>query len=132
MSKDDYAVGYAKPPKSGQFKPGQSGNPKGRPKGVKNLKTDLLEELQGTVPVKQGGKTRHLTRQRAMVKSMVRKAILGDPRATHLVVSMMANLMTDDASNGKADLSQTDRDILEAYQKQILDEAKSARRGRRD
>ncbi len=40
-----YDVGYRKPPKHTRFKPGQSGNPRGRPKGTKNLKTDLIEEL---------------------------------------------------------------------------------------
>ncbi len=33
-------VGYCKPPKRTRFQPGQSGNPRGRPKGTKNLKTD--------------------------------------------------------------------------------------------
>ena len=42
---DEYDVGYKKPPKRTQFKPGQSGNPRGRPKGTKNLKTDLAEAL---------------------------------------------------------------------------------------
>jgi hypothetical protein len=41
----DYDVGHAKPPKHTRFQPGQSGNPRGRPKGTKNLKTDLIEEL---------------------------------------------------------------------------------------
>jgi hypothetical protein len=40
----DYQVGYGKPPKHTQFKPGKSGNPQGRPKGTKNLKTDLIAE----------------------------------------------------------------------------------------
>ena len=31
---DDYEVGYGRPPKSGQFKKGQSGNPKGRPRNA--------------------------------------------------------------------------------------------------
>ena len=44
-SKSDYEVGYRKPPKHTRFKPGQSGNLRGRPKGTKNLKTDLMEEL---------------------------------------------------------------------------------------
>ena len=41
----DYDVGYKKPPKHGRFRKGRSGNAKGRPKGGKNLKTELMEEL---------------------------------------------------------------------------------------
>ena len=38
---DEYEVGYGKPPKDSQFKKGESGNKRGRPKGVKNLKTEV-------------------------------------------------------------------------------------------
>ena len=51
-----YEVGYRKPPKATQFKQGQSGNPHGRPKGTKNLKTDLIEELGEHITLSEGGK----------------------------------------------------------------------------
>src|ERR1700742_2968486 len=47
-------VGYKRPPKHTQFRPGQSGNPKGRPKGTQNLKSDLREELGEIVRVREG------------------------------------------------------------------------------
>lgn len=38
-----YDVGYGKPPVATRFKQGQSGNPKGRPKGAKNKRSALFE-----------------------------------------------------------------------------------------
>jgi hypothetical protein len=46
-----YEVGFAKPPKSGQFERGKSGNPKGRPKGSKNFATVVLRECRQRVRV---------------------------------------------------------------------------------
>jgi hypothetical protein len=53
----EYEVGYGKPPKSTRFQPGQSGNPRGRPKGTKNLKTDLIEELHETIEIREGNRS---------------------------------------------------------------------------
>ena len=43
MANDSYEIGYGKPPKHIQFKKGQSGNPKGRPKKPKNLAALILK-----------------------------------------------------------------------------------------
>jgi len=43
----EYSIGFKKPPKHARFKPGQSGNPKGRPK-----KTDTMADvLQKSLPL---------------------------------------------------------------------------------
>lgn len=75
------AVGYKRPPVHTRFKPGQSGNPRGRPQGRRNLKHDLEAELSERITLRDGDRTIRLTKQRALVKSTVARAIKGDPRA---------------------------------------------------
>src|SRR5205814_10151941 len=63
---EDYKIGYTRPPEATRFKKGQSGNPRGRPKNVRNLKTDLTEELQSRISVVIQGKKKTISKQRAM------------------------------------------------------------------
>ena len=88
-----YEVGYRKPPKHTRFKEGRSGNPKGRPKGTRNLKTDLAEELQERILLREGGREIRITKQRAMVKSQLAKAIKGDTRASTLMLDLVLRLL---------------------------------------
>jgi hypothetical protein len=61
----DDAVGYGRPPKATRFRKGESGNPRGRPKGSKNkhpalneerMKAILLQEAYRTITVRDGEK----------------------------------------------------------------------------
>lgn len=51
-----YEVGYGKPPISGRWKPGQSGNPSGRPKNPSCFDDTFMKELFKTVTANVGGK----------------------------------------------------------------------------
>ena len=84
--KQNSAVGYGRPPVNRQFKPGQSGNPRGRPKGSKNLLTIFAEAMSRPVTVRDKGKIRRLSKLELMVEVMVNKALAGDPKAFAMVV----------------------------------------------
>lgn len=125
MGQKNYDVGYGKPPKSGQFKSGQSGNPKGRPKGAKNLITVLEEELQAKVPIKELGKSKKVTKQEAMVKALMLKAIQGDVKAINAVVATMLKLAgSQPAEDEDQELSKTDQQILDEFIKSMAAKAK--------
>ena len=92
MNDDGDLVGYGRPPKEGQFKPGQSGNPAGRPKGVRNFKTDLQEELSEATVIREGEREITISKQRALIKQMVSSALAGNTRA---VMSLMTMCMRE-------------------------------------
>lgn len=100
--KNDYEVGYRKPPKRSQFAKGQSGNRKGRPKGTKNLKTDLAEELSELIHIKVSGRKVKVSKQRAMLKGLLVKAMKGDPTAAKVMLGLIERLLNlDDESQGQ-------------------------------
>jgi hypothetical protein len=89
MSEDrGYEVGYGKPPKHSRFKPGQSGNPKGRKPGSRNVMTLLEETLFDPVKVRVNGKVRRVPAIQACLLNLRNQAIKGDPRALDRVVRL--------------------------------------------
>ena len=94
---EEEKVGYRKPPAKTRFKPGQSGNLNGRPKGSVNLKTDLRSELSEKIRIREGERSLKVSKQRAMLKALVAKALKGDARAANVVLTLVGKLFEPEA-----------------------------------
>ena len=110
-----YEIGYRRPPASRRFKPGTSGNPKGRPKGARNFATLLQQELQQTITVNENGKKKKVTRQQAMVKRVVTNALNGDARAILLLIDILKRTGHFDAQDAEDLLPDDYEAILDSY-----------------
>lgn len=85
---EPYAVGYGKPPRDTRFRPGQSGNPKGRQKGTKSFKAAVGAILNETIKVQTPHGTKRITKLEALVHTSLNSALKGDAKAADQVLRM--------------------------------------------
>ena len=112
---DSGPIGYKQPPKHLQFQPGQSGNPNGRPKGARNFKSDLRDELSETISFREGNREVSISKQRALIKRLVGSAIEGDARSIATLMSFCARAVGED--NDDQQQAPEDRDIVQAFKR---------------
>jgi len=110
----DERVGYGKPPKAHRFKPGQSGNPKGRKKGVRNQKTILKGIMQHTVPIPMRGKIRKISLREAIYLRIADDSLKGNLKSAAFLLNLdrMMQMGNDDIQEG---LGSDDKAVLDAY-----------------
>lgn len=115
MNADDDAVGYGKPPKQYRFRPGQSGNPRGRPKGSRGFRSDIEDALRATVPITEDGKKRRISVLAAALKRLIQNAVgKGDLRAIEMLFALARQ---HDASSPEATpaLGSEDQALIEDF-----------------
>ena len=83
-----YDVGYRKPPVQTRFKPGQSGNPKGRPKPQASLAQSLRKALFRKIKITENGEVKSIPFLDAMMMSMTAKALKGHTQTLKLLISL--------------------------------------------
>ncbi len=89
MSADANTPGYGCPPSGTRFKKGQSGNPKGRPKGSRNLSTAILAAANERVTIVENGRRKTITKLEAATKQLANKAASGNERAMQMLYGLM-------------------------------------------
>ncbi|MDG4649355.1 DUF5681 domain-containing protein [Roseibacterium sp. SDUM158017] len=95
--------GYGRPPKSTQFKKGQSGNPNGRPKGAQGITASLKRELNSKITVTEGQQTKTISKAEAVAKRLLAKALVGDLKALLKLIEIDPQLFGVEADQAAQD-----------------------------
>ena len=85
---ETYKVGYGHPPFHSRFKPGQSGNPRGRAKQSRNLRTIVRQVSQEQIQIREGGRPRRMSRMEALVRTTFTRAFK-DPKALAALIVLL-------------------------------------------
>ena len=112
-------VGYGRPPVEHQFKPGQSGNKQGRPKGSKNEATILDELLGRKININQNGKTRRISVLEGMFLKFAEDALKGNPKSAAFLLNRKLLVGSPDQPASGPVLDMDDQKVLEFFARQL-------------
>lgn len=101
---NNYEVGYKKPPKSGQFKPGHSGNPKGRPKDSKSLITIADDILSEKITINENGVQKSIPKREAIMRRIINYCMSGDLKSAQMLTTILkgTSLMAEEIDESKS------------------------------
>ena len=114
-----YEIGFGKPPKHSRFCKGSSGNPKGRPKGRRNLATVLERTLQEKVVINENGVRRTVTKLEAAVKQLVNKAAAGDLVALRQLTALAGSAVEQGVDTVTNQLAAADLEVMQGVLKRL-------------
>src|SRR5712671_2518161 len=110
----DREGGYGKPPRHSRFVTGQSGNPRGRSTGPKNLKTLLRYSLINHAAPTENGGQRKISKREAIVTQLVNRSAQADLKAIQILLAMLRDI------EGHAEAGAADPDLFTEADAQII------------
>lgn len=119
---DDYDVGYGRPPKHGQFRKGQSGNPAGRRAEHERFAAVLREELAEEIVMKIGDRKLKASVMRGLTKLLINMALAGDKKAIGELMRQINRYFPEPPAVQDASLppAEEDLEILENFVRRRL------------
>ena len=112
----DYIIGKDRPPVAHQWSKGQSGNPKGKKKGTKNMDTEVLELFDTMITVQTSKGPETMPQGRALLRKIYEKAMKGDLKASVKLLELQR-----EAHQRRAKASGEDEDALSEAEQAMLD-----------
>jgi Family of unknown function (DUF5681) len=116
------AVGYGRPPRQHRFQAGQSGNPKGRPRGRKNESTLLREILGRKINYRTGDRTRKISVLEGILLRIADDSLKGNIKSAAFLLNRFGAFVSGELEPTK--LSQDDQEILKDYVKRLNQRSK--------
>jgi len=109
-----FRVGYGRPPAETRFKPGVSGNPKGRSKKMPSFSDVTEQVLNERVEMRVGDQVLRMSNRQALVRSAIRQALAGKPRLLTVLPAIMRyeNETLQGRSDANSHLATEDEAIL--------------------
>lgn len=115
----NYEVGKGRPPVATRWKPGQSGNPKGRPKGSTSIDAAFDAVLRQKIPIKERGRIRYMYPFEIMAQQFATQAMKGDIKAFTLFLNRTFALTHNDSSKKIDTKGMTAQELAKLYSEMI-------------
>jgi hypothetical protein len=126
-SRKSYTIGYGRPPVATRFRPGQSGNPRGRPKGSRSVGDVLEATLNRRVQITENGRARKMPAIEIVLLKLIQDAMRGNTAAIRLLLALTERYGEKDGPGVDAGaLSREDRAILAMYAGALRDGGESS------
>lgn len=121
-------VGYGCPPEASRFKPGVSGNPKGRPMGSLNVATVFAQTLRERIVIRERGRQKTVTKLQAAVKQLVNKAASGEIHAIRKVVDLIfeTEARQDTSTTLSPAITASDQEVIEGIWERLKEREEMA------